>query len=368
VARRRGAATVASLTITAADPFASVVGQEQAVAALRAALASPVHAYLLVGPRGSGKRALGRAFAAALLAADAPTADLAERAARLALEEHHADLHMIEREGSSISVPQVEPIIAAASLSPAEGTRKVFVLIDFHLVQPPAASRLLKTIEEPSETTTFIVLAERVPPELVTIASRCVRIDVEPLRDDEVRAALVESGVADDYASVIAASAGGDLERARLLASDSRFADRRALWWAVPERLDGKGSTVMQLVAQVRGAIDDAQVTIDARHAEEVSELEARVERYGERGSGRAKLVEKQKREVRRFRTDELRFGLATLAMHYRDSLATDTIPVTDALGAIDTVNDLNEALVRNPNESLALQALLLQLPPIPPA
>ena len=54
---------------TMPDPFDVVVGQDRAVAAMRAAAEAPVHAYLLVGPRGSGKRDLARAFAAALLSA-----------------------------------------------------------------------------------------------------------------------------------------------------------------------------------------------------------------------------------------------------------------------------------------------------------
>src|SRR5262245_4108098 len=107
------------------DPFETVVGQDDAIKQLRAALTSPVHAYLLVGQRGSGKRALARAFAAALLASDAPTSELADRAARLALDEHHPDLHIVERVGASIQVKEIEEIVREASLSPIEGNRKV---------------------------------------------------------------------------------------------------------------------------------------------------------------------------------------------------------------------------------------------------
>jgi DNA polymerase-3 subunit delta' len=346
------------------DPFATVVGQDDAIKQLRAALESPVHAYLLVGQRGSGKRALARAFAAALLAADAPSAELADRAARLALEEHHPDLHIIERVGASITVDTARDIVRDASLSPVEGERKVFILVDFHLVQQ-AGPTLLKAIEEPSATTTFIVLADRVPPELVTIASRCVRIDVVPLSDSEVVDALVASGVAAEQAEEIAGSARGDLERARLLARDPRFSLRRDLWWSVPARLDGTGATVTTLVGELRASIDDASTALEARQKEEVAELEARVERYGERGAGRRLLGERQRRELRRLRTDEVRFGLVTLASRYRDALADGSLDPRAALRALDAINDLHEALIRNLNEPLALQALLLVLPPV---
>ena len=75
---------------------------------------------------------------------------------------------------------------------------------------------LLKTIEEPPASTHFVVLADFVPPELVTIASRCVRVDFRAIPDDVLAARLVAEGV--DPATAAAAAArrhGGDLDRAR---------------------------------------------------------------------------------------------------------------------------------------------------------
>lgn len=346
----------------ALDPWAAVVGQADAVAALQAAARTPVHAYLLVGPRGSGARSLARAFAGALLGAglDGPERD---RAVTLALEEKHPDLHVFERTGPFISIPLAGQIIREANMSPVEGERKVLVLVDFHLVQA-AGPALLKSIEEPPASTVFVVLAEAVPPELVPIASRCVRIDLDPVPTAAVVAALVADGATDDVAAEVALASGGDLDRARLLVRDLRFSLRRQAWYSVPERVDGTGAMVARIVAELRGMIDDAQAPLDARHAEELAELEARVEQYGERGSGRAGLVERQKREVRRHRVDELRFGLATLASRYRDDMArSSSRSLRPAVAAIARIEAANEALIRSPNEALLLQALLLDLP-----
>ena len=79
------------------DLWGDVVGQPAAVAQLRAAARAPVHAYLLVGPRGSGKRALARAFAAALLSSGRSGED-AVRHAELALAEAHPDLEVVRAE------------------------------------------------------------------------------------------------------------------------------------------------------------------------------------------------------------------------------------------------------------------------------
>ena len=68
------------------------------------------------------------------------------------------------------------------------------VLDEFHLVSPAAAATLLKTIEEPPPGTYFVVLADEVTPDLVTIASRCARVDFPPLSDDTMQDALVAKG------------------------------------------------------------------------------------------------------------------------------------------------------------------------------
>ena len=350
------------MSAVAVDPWADVVGQQHAVAQLRAAALSPVHAYLLVGQRGSGKRALARAFGAALLSAGLE-GDEAERTVRLTLEGKHPDLHEFERSGPFISAPQADSIVREASRSPVEAPIKVLVLIDFHLVEQ-AGPKLLKTIEEPSPTTVFVVLAEQVPPELVTIASRCVRIDCDVLTAAEVADALTRGGIDAALAGEVAAVAGSDLDRARLLATDPRFGLRRDAWRAVPDELDGNGATVYRLVADLIGTIKDAQAPLDARHAEELEALEARVALYGERGAGRRDLVDRQKREARRHRADELRFGFATIAGRYRDAAAADPARNGPKLAvAVAVLHEANEAIIRNPNEPLLLQSALLRLP-----
>lgn len=345
------------------DVWGGIVGQERPVAQLKAAAAAPVHAYLLVGPRGSGKRAAARAFAAALLGGETD-----ERTARLALADQHPDVLVVERVGPFITADQADHIVRRAAMSPIEGNRKVLVLVDFHLVQQ-AAPKLLKTIEEPPAGTFFVILAEEVPPELVTIASRSVRIDLEPVPADVIAAHLVGEGIEPEQATAAARVADGDLDRARLLATDPRFALRRDAWRAVPRRLDGSGAVVAVAVGELRAHLDDAAAPLAARHTNELVELKEREDRYGLRGSGRKAIEERQKRELRRLRTDELRFGFAMLAGVYRDGLAAASgSPAGPSRSrafaqAVDAIQDAAEALIRNPSEALLLHALFLRLP-----
>jgi len=341
--------------------WAHVVGQPQAVKRLTLAAADPVHAYLFVGPPGSTKAEASRSFAALLMAGHDDSAD---RDARLALTGQHPDVREIERTGARISADQVADIIRNASLAPVEGRRKVMILHDFHLLDAPAAARLLKTLEEPPASTIFIVLADQVTQDLVTIASRCVRITFAALSDEAVTADLLSAGVDPEMAAAAAVAAAGDLTRARLLANDPGLMERRDAFAGAAHRLDGTGTTVVSLCTELLALIDAAAATLAARQADDLKVLEARVAATGERGSGRKQIEDHHKRELRRHRADELRSGLAVLAGAYRDALVQGQLPRPEAgATAVTRIHASLEAMERNPNELLLLQSLLLDLP-----
>jgi len=341
----------------------AVVGQPGALASLQRAVANPVHAYLFVGPPGSTKDEAARAFAAALLSGgDDETA----RDARLALAGAHPDVREVERAGASISADQAREIVRQAALAPVEGDRKVMILHEFHLLDANGAGRLLKTIEEPPASTHFVVLADFVPADLVTIASRCVRVEFGPIPVDVLTARLFAEGVAPATAKQAATSSGGNLDRARLLAADEDFAERRALFAGTPRRLDGSGATVVTATGDLLAHIEAAAAPLAARHAAELADLDEREQRLGTRGSGRAAIEARHKRELRRHRTDELRSGLAAMAGVYRDALVAGAGRRPDAFAdAVYRIHDSIEALDNNPNETLLLQSLLWSLPAI---
>jgi DNA polymerase-3 subunit delta' len=342
-----------------APVFGRVVGQARAVRLLDASVATPVHAYLFVGPPGTGKREAAIAFAAALTCpnggcgvCDACLETLAGR---------HPDVVVVERRGASILTAQAQEVVRMALRTPRAARRQVLVLVDFHLVES-VAPILLKTIEEPPDTT---VLAETIPPELVTIASRCVTVAFESLRDAEVVTALVADGVDLAAATAVAEVAGGRLDRARLLVGEEGFLARLERWRTIPSRLDGTGATVVQLAEELVAAASEPIGAVKARQAAEMTELASQAERSGERGiAGRAFIEDRHRREQRRVRTDEMRAGLATLAGVYRARL--DGTPALQAMSvalrAVDLVGEAHDRLTRNVNDVLLLEWMLLRL------
>jgi DNA polymerase-3 subunit delta' len=346
---------------TASVLWDGVVGQDAAVRRLERAAVDPVHAYLFVGPAGSTSDLAARAFAGLLLSG---TSDATHRDNDLALRGEHPDVHEIRREGASISADQAREIVRLSSRSPVEGDRKVLILHEFHLLAPEGAARLLKTIEEPPPSTIFVILADFVPRDLITIASRCARIDFHAIADSVIIDHLEREGVAAERAHEAALAARGDWHRARLLASDPELAARRTAFAAVPYRLDGTGAVVMRTVDELLGLIEAAAAPLVARHDRELVELEERIARSGERGSGKAALATRHKRELRRHRTDELLAGLATIAGVYRDALAAGTMTRPEAgVEAVHAIHHAMEAFAINANEALLLQALLWSLP-----
>ncbi|MGD0942718.1 MAG: hypothetical protein ABR972_00355 [Acidimicrobiales bacterium] len=340
-----------------------VRGQPEAVRLLRGSLRTPLHAYLFLGPLGTGRRDAAIAFAAALLCPDRGCGQCPSCLEVLA--GRHPDLAVIERAGASILVDQAREVGRMALRTPRVARYQVLVLVDFDLVDK-AAPALLKTIEEPPDTTVIILIAEAVPRSFVTIASRCVQVQFKPLDAGTVVEVLTAEGVVVATSAAFAEASGGRLDRARLLARDLGFAERLHRWRTVPSRLDGTGSRVAELADELVAAAGEPLEVVRARQAEELALLQEEAERGGERGvPGRAAIEERHRREQRRVRTDELRAGLDALLSVYRERLVAPQVSaqrLRTTLAAMAAIDEAATRLSRNVNETMLLQWLILRL------
>jgi DNA polymerase III subunit delta' len=345
---------------------------------LKAASRSPVHAYLLLGPPGVGKRRVARCFAASLLCPRGGCGECED--CRSALSGRHPDLVVRERSGPFITVADAREVSRLAWRSPVRAPRQVLVLNDFHLVDK-AAPALLKTIEEPAGTTTFVVLADHLAPELVTIASRCAVVELPAMTTEAVGSLLVAEGVEPEVAGSVAAASGANADRARRMASDPASLSRLRDWSEVPARLDGTGAAVASITDTLLAGCEQALEPVRAAQATELEQLAEATRLAGERGvTNRRELEDRHRREQRRVRSDELRAGLDALAGAYRDRMVAfgEGIPpgetkghrrahVGACLAAVKAVGEAVAAMERNPNEVLLLQSLLLELSELAP-
>ena len=271
----------------------------------------PVHAYLFVGPAGTGKRAAARAFSAALICPNGGCGECAVCKAVLAGQ--HPDVVVVERQGASISIEEARDIVQQAQLTPRAAERLVLMLTEFHLVDE-AGPALLKTIEEPPDTTVIIVLADVRSRELETIASRCVEVEFVSIDSETIAETLLEEGVVRDVALAAATGARGSLERARLR---SRIRDLLSV------RRDGARSLIASTEQARRSRNSPAKSSTPAKawsrcsRAQQEAELEAADKAAKDAGlkrtPNRKAIEDRHRRELRRVRTDELprRSGVA---------------------------------------------------------
>jgi len=195
-----------------------IPGQEAAVRFLTQALPRPHHAYLLAGPEGGGKQQVARAFAAALLCEQGGCGEC--RACALALADRHPNMFVVEPEGRDIHVETVrQEVWHPAFRTAPEPGRKVFVIREADRLNPAAADVLLKVLEEPPADAVLLLLSAR-PDELPeTVISRCHVVSFLPLAEAYVGQALVDEGVEPETAALAARLAGGNLGRARRIAT-----------------------------------------------------------------------------------------------------------------------------------------------------
>ena len=278
------------------------------------------HAWLLLGPTGSGKRPLAIAMAAALQCPEEPGVGCGRcRTCLRVIRRHHPDVHHIVPEGPLIPVDVIrESVLPEAARSPFEASRKIFVIEEADRMNPQAQSALLKTLEEPQPDTTFILISEHEEELLETVSSRCVVVRLEPIARDELISILTKEGASAQVAQVAARAADGDIEAARRVAFDGDAQRRRDRWLDVPRRL-GSPIDALDAAAEI---LDEAKIAVKELEDQQRDEIKELADILGEgRGTAAARqaLVKRHKRESRRLEQDILVDALQVMAGFYRD-------------------------------------------------
>lgn len=164
--------------------FDDVLGQDHVVRTLRNAISQNrlAHAYLFVGPRGTGKTSTARILAKALNCSGGPKADF-DPDEDLCLEiAEGRSLDVLEIDGASNNgVEQVRDLRDSVKFAPARGQFKIYYIDEVHMLTSQAFNALLKTLEEPPPHVKFIFATTEANKILPTILSRCQRFDLRPI-------------------------------------------------------------------------------------------------------------------------------------------------------------------------------------------
>jgi DNA polymerase-3 subunit delta' len=386
------------------DVFSQLVGQDHAVALLRAAAAEApsvragrraqamTHAWLITGPPGSGRSTAALAFAAALVCPQGGCGVCQECVA--VRHSAHVDVEHVVPESVTYAVDETRELVRRAAISPSRSPWHVFVLEDADRLNAESANTLLKSIEEPTPGTVWILCAPSTEDVLSTIRSRCRHLMLATPTTAEVAQALVDAlGVEPAMASFAARAAQGHIGRARALATDEDARLRRQEVLRIPSQLRDIGSCLALAADLVATVNDDASSICDPLDEQEMAALRAA---YGEGSEGRGigtverrakgalkALEDRQKRRRRRVVRDQLDRAIVDLIAFYRDVLvvqlgaasplvndemrpqvervAADSSP-EDTLRRVDALERTRHLLEANVAPLLAVESLTVSL------
>ena len=340
---------------------------------------APSHAYLFHGPAGAGKRDVARAFAAELLCDGAGDPD---NARARALRGTHPDLTWVAPSGAAdMLVSDIdEPVVAAATRTPFESRRRVFVIERADTMNDEAANRMLKTLEEPPAFAHLVLLTNRLGNVMPTIASRCLHVRFDAPPADELAAHLEAQGVTAETARACARLSLGDGEKALALAlgpgTKRREAAERFARACLRDELGDRPWKA--LLEDARRAGDQAVQETEGAMAAELEVTAQRDRKRVEREAG-----ERARRASRRASTAALDHGLQLTGLWLRDLAcvvdgAAAVVHHVDRLDAlrddaagrdasrlragVEAVEDTRQRFVLNVSEELALEALAYRL------
>ncbi len=327
-----------------------VIGQPRAVSLLQRSLeaGSLAHAYLLVGPPHIGKMTLAVNLAQALnCEGEQPPCGECPACLKIATGKH-PDVQVVglsrdedNTEAKLISIEQIKELQHDASLPPFEGKHKVFIIEGAELLSIEAANRLLKTLEEPGERVTFILLTtnERLLP--ATVVSRCQRLELPPLPIEAAAARLEKDS-------------GLTPERARQLAGFSHGCPEWALAALKDEaRLPKRQEELDSIVAAI-GADSDGRFAYAARLAA----------RYGQNRSAVHDVLDLWLDYYRDLMLLKLGREELMTNLDRREELArlTEGYTLAQIKASIEAIQAAARQLRQNVNARLALEVMMLDI------
>ena len=318
--------------------FDDLVGQERVASFLKAATESGSvgHAYLFVGPPGSGKGTAARALACAVLCDDAGCGVCS--ACHRVKRGVHPDVHLIRPEGAAgYLAEQVRDIIRDVSLAPVDGAFKVYIIADADLFNEASANAFLKTLEEPPDDVVIVLQAHSYDAVMPTIVSRCQVVRFRRIPETEAAALLVsETGADRDEAAAALAAAGGVVARARdFLASPPRREARALILRVLGGLACADEAEVLRFAKELLGAV---KAPLEEFKAVQAAEATDQADFLG-RGAAKA-LEERQKREL----TAREREGIGEV-LNVAESWLRDCLVVSQGVGDLAVNTDVAESV-----------------------
>ncbi len=221
-------------------PFRDVVGHVRLIDLLTRSVAGGTlpPSLLFAGPAGVGKHLTAVAVAQSLNCTNGSrrltvpgsgsldACGTCAACTRIARAVHPDVLFVSPSENGNIKIEPVRDAIDRAQYRPFEGRRRVVIIDDADALITHAQNALLKTLEEPTPSSVFILVTARPDMLLPTVLSRCPQLRFRPLAVADIVSALMARGRSEAEARAVAATAGGSLGQALQMSADELVESR----------------------------------------------------------------------------------------------------------------------------------------------
>ena len=176
--------------------FDEIIGNEQIKGELRKSLKENKvsHSYMFVGIEGIGKQMTAKVFAQMILCINEEERECQKCKSCIEFQSHnHPDFLYIEPDGNSIKIEQIRYLQRKIQEKPIISDRKVYIINDADKMTKEAQNCLLKTLEEPPEYSTIILIGSNENAFLNTIKSRCMIMTFKPISSDLIKKYMEET-------------------------------------------------------------------------------------------------------------------------------------------------------------------------------
>ena len=182
--------------------FDKIIGNEEIQELLKQTIKSEraSHSYLFIGTEGIGKKLIAEEFAKMLLAVKDT--------------ENSPDFSIIEPDGNSIKIEQIREFQKKVSEKPIISNKKVYIINDSDKMTEEAQNSLLKTLEEPPEFVTIILIGSNENSFLSTIKSRCMILHFEKISDEQIQKYLQDNHQTEINSKIMLEACQGSIGKA----------------------------------------------------------------------------------------------------------------------------------------------------------
>ena len=175
------------------------------------------HSYLFLGTSGIGKKMIAKEFAKMILCIEEQKYCNHCKSCIEFDSNNNPDFQIIKPDGLSIKIEQIRQMQKKILEAPIISNKKVYIIDDADLMTVEAQNCLLKTIEEPPEFVTIILIGSRENSFLSTIKSRCTIIKFQDIEDEQIKKYLAEKYEISNISENMLEIFGGSIGKAEIL-------------------------------------------------------------------------------------------------------------------------------------------------------